>query len=207
MPSPAVDPRRHAPATLRNRAPIIEVLRHALPQSGTVLEIASGSGEHAMAFAAAFPQISWQPSDRDPEALQSITAYALDAGLPNLLPPLLLDVESATWPVAGAEAIVCCNMIHIAPWPTCGGLLAGAGRILTPGGLLLLYGPFRRDGRHTAESNRAFDEDLRRRNQAWGVRDLAEVTALAEANGLRLDEIIDMPANNLSVLFRRLTPS
>jgi hypothetical protein len=207
MPSPAVDPRRHAPATLRNRDPIIAVLRRALPQSGTVLEIASGSGEHAVAFAAAFPQLSWQPTDRDPEALASIAGYASDAGLPNLLPPRRLDVDSAVWPVASAEAILCCNMIHIAPWSACGGLVAGAGRTLVAGGLLYLYGPFRRDGTHTAESNRAFDEDLRRRNPAWGVRDLAEVTALAEANGLRLAEIVEMPANNLSVLFRRLAPS
>jgi SAM-dependent methyltransferase len=206
MPSPAEDPRRHAPATLRNRAPILEVLHRALPETGLVLEIASGSGEHAVAFAAALPRIAWQPTDRDPRALASIAAHAADADLPNLRAPLRLDVEAPTWPVDGAAAVVCCNMIHIAPWSACAGLLAGAARTLVPGGLLYLYGPFQRDGRHTADSNRAFDEDLRRRNPAWGVRDLGEVTALAEANGLRRMEIVEMPANNLSVLFRRLAP-
>ncbi|MBV8654091.1 MAG: DUF938 domain-containing protein [Alphaproteobacteria bacterium] len=205
MPSPD-DPRRHASATLRNRAPILEVLRRVLPGTGLVLEIASGTGEHAVAFAAALPQIAWQPTDRDPRALASIAAHAADAGLPNLHAPLRLDVEQAEWPVAGAAAILCCNMIHIVPWSACAGLLAGAGRTLMPGGLLYLYGPFRRDGKHTADSNRAFDEDLRRQNPAWGVRDLGEVTTLAEANGLRRAEIVDMPANNLSVLFRRLAP-
>jgi hypothetical protein len=206
MPHPAADPRRHAPATLRNRAPIIEVLRQALPPLGLVLEIASGSGEHAVAFAAAFPHLSWQPTDREPDALASIAAHAAERGLANLLAPLRLDAESPHWPVARADAILCCNMIHIAPWSACRGLLAGAGRTLTADGLLYLYGPFRRDGRHTADSNREFDEDLRRRNPAWGVRELAEVTMLAEANGLELAEIVPMPANNLSVLFRRSAP-
>jgi len=206
MPSSADDPRRHAPHALRNRAPILAVLRRALPRHGVVLEIASGSGEHAVAFAAALPQITWQPTDADPGALASIAAHAADASLANLLAPLHLDVESPTWPIASAEAMVCCNMIHIAPWPASIALLAGAGRTLTPDGLLYLYGPFRQEGRHTADSNRAFDEDLRRRNPSWGVRDLGEVTALAEANGLRRTEIVEMPANNLSVLFRRLAP-
>ena len=204
MPSPADDPRRHAPHALRNRAPILEVLRRVLPQQGVVLEIASGSGEHAAAFAAALPQIIWQPTDVDPGALASIAAHAGDANLPNLLAPLCLNVESTNWPIPSAEAMVCCNMIHIAPWSTSIALLAGAGRTLAPDGLLYLYGPFRREGRHTADSNRAFDEDLKRRNPAWGVRDLGEMTALAEANGLRRTEIVEMPANNLSVLFRRL---
>jgi hypothetical protein len=203
MPQPAADPRRHAPATLRNRAPIIEVLRQALPKRGLVLEIASGSGEHAVAFAAAFPDLSWQPTDREPDALASIAAHEAELGLANLLAPLLLDAESPHWPVARADAIVCCNMIHIAPWSACCGLVAGAGRTLTADGLLYLYGPFRRDGRHTADSNRQFDEDLKRRNPAWGVRDLDEVAILAEASGLELAEIVPMPANNLSVLFRR----
>jgi hypothetical protein len=206
MPSPESDPRRHAPHALRNRAPILEVLRRVLPESGLVLEIASGSGEHAAAFAAALPLITWQPTDLDPGALASIAAHGADAALPNLRPPLLLDVESASWPVASAAAITCCNMIHIAPWSACLGLLAGAARTLPAGGLLYLYGPFRRDGNHTSDSNQAFDEDLRRRNPAWGVRDLGEVTAFAAANGLDRTEIVEMPANNLSVLFRRLAP-
>lgn len=203
MPNTGSDPRRHAPATLRNRAPIIDVLRGALPSSGTVLEIASGTGEHAVAFAEAFPHLSWHPTDHDPIALASIRAHAAASGLANLRLPLPLDAESAEWPVHRTDAVLCINMIHIAPWSACSGLLAGAARVLPPHGLLYLYGPFRRDGRHTAESNQRFDRDLRERNPAWGIRDLEEVTALAEANGLDPAQIVNMPANNLSVLFRR----
>lgn len=203
MPLAGSDPRRHAPATLRNRAPIIDVLRGALPSSGTVLEIASGTGEHAAAFAEAFLHLSWQPTDHDPIALASISGHAAASGLANLRQPLPLDAESAEWPVARADAVLCINMIHIAPWSACSGLLAGAARVLPPQGLLYLYGPFRRDGRHTAESNQRFDRDLRERNPAWGIRDLEEVTTLAEAIGLDPAQIVNMPANNLSVLFRR----
>ncbi len=197
------DARRHAPATLRNREPIIAVLRNILPRAGLVLEVASGTGEHVAALAAAFPHLAWQPTDSDPSALASIAAHVADAHLSNLRHPLPLDAENRTWPVPHADAILCINMIHIAPWSAWLGLAAGAVRLLQPGGLLYLYGPFRRGGAHTAESNRRFDEDLRRRDPAWGVRDLGDVAQVAAASGLALEETVEMPANNLSVLFRR----
>jgi SAM-dependent methyltransferase len=206
VPTMALDtgePRRHAPATLRNREPIIAVLRDVLPQAGLVLEVASGTGEHAAAFAAAFPHLTWQPTDGDPAALTSIAAHAADSRLENIRPPLALDATAAVWPIARADALLCINMIHIAPWSAAVGLLAGAAQVLAPGGLLYLYGPFRRDGAHTAESNRRFDEDLRRRNPAWGVRDLREVGRLATDAGFRQEIVVAMPANNLSVVFRR----
>jgi hypothetical protein len=198
------DARRHAPATLRNREPILGVLRQALPATGLVLEIASGTGEHAAAFAAAFPRLAWQPSDPDPRAQLSIAAHAEAAGLANLRQPLPLDAAVEPWPIAAADAVLAINMIHIAPWPAACGLVAGAARILPPHGLLYLYGPFRQGGRHTADSNRRFDDDLRRQDPAWGVRDLEAVTALAAASGFALDACLAMPANNLSVLYRRL---
>jgi SAM-dependent methyltransferase len=202
----AGDPRRHAPATLRNREPIIAVLRDALPQTGVVLEVASGTGEHAAALALAFPSLIWQPSDRDPAALASIGGYVASAQLDNLRPPLALDAANPGWPVARADAVLCINMIHIAPWSACAGLIAGAASVLPPGGLLYLYGPFRRDGAHSAESNQRFDEDLRRRDPAWGVRDLGDVARLAAARGLAHQATVEMPVNNLSVLFRRTAP-
>jgi SAM-dependent methyltransferase len=192
-----------SPAALRNRGPILDVLRRVLPATGTVLEIASGSGEHAVHFAAALPQLSWQPSDVAEDALASIAAYRTAAGLTNLLPPIELDVTLPAWPVARADAIVSLNMIHIAPWSAAVGLFAGANRLLAPGAVLYLYGPFREDGRHTAPSNAAFDASLRSRNPEWGVRDLGEVAALAADHGLQFEERIAMPANNLSVVFRR----
>jgi hypothetical protein len=198
----AGDPRRHAPATLRNREPIIRMLERALPRAGLALEIASGTGEHAVAFAEALPHLTWQPTDRDSAALASIGAHAEAAGLTNLRPPLLLDCESAVWPIARADAIICINMIHIAPWSACVGLLAGAARLLNSEGALYLYGPFRQGGEHTADSNRRFDADLRSRDPNWGVRDLGEVSALAATHGLALVETVSMPANNLGVLFR-----
>jgi SAM-dependent methyltransferase len=193
-----------APAVARNRDPILAVLRQVLPKHGTVLEIASGSGEHAVYFAAGLPNLTWQPSDVDPLALKSIAAYRASAGLPNLLAPVGLDVEAPSWPITRADALVCINMIHIAPWSAAEGLLAGAGRVLSPGGVLYLYGPFQEHGRHSAPSNEAFDTSLRARNPDWGVRDLDEVVELALRNGLRLVERIAMPANNLSVLFHRV---
>jgi SAM-dependent methyltransferase len=200
---PSFDARRLAPATARNREPILAVLRRVLPQRGTVLEISSGTGEHAVYFAKAFPDLTWQPSDIDADALASIAAHRADAGLPNLLPPQRLNATAPHWPLQQADAIVCINMIHIAPWAACAGLLAGAERLLAPGGLLYLYGPYKVDGRHTADSNRAFDDDLQARDAAWGVRDLGAVRALAAGHGLAFVETIAMPANNLSVLFRR----
>jgi len=194
-----------APAVARNRQPILAVLRRVLPARGLVLEIASGSGEHAVYFAAALPHLTWQPTDPDPEARDSIAAYRAAAQLPNLLPPLALDAASPNWPVAQSDMIVSINMIHIAPWAAAEGLMAGAERLLPAGGMLFLYGPFREHGQHTAPSNAAFDESLRTRNREWGVRDLDEVAALASQHGLALEERVAMPANNLSVVFRRRT--
>jgi SAM-dependent methyltransferase len=197
------DAAKTAPAAARNREPILGVLRDRLPQPAQVLEIASGTGEHAVWFSTALPATTWQPTDQDPEALQSIAAWRDRAGLPNLLPPLLLDAAAATWPVAQADAIVAINLIHISPWATTQGLLAGAARVLTSGGLLFLYGPFRERGVHTGAGNAAFDADLRARNPSWGVRDLDEITALAVGHGIEAPERIAMPAHNLSLVFRR----
>ena len=192
-----------APAVARNREPILAVLRRVLPERGLMLEIASGSGEHAVHFAAAMPDLTWQPTDPDPEALTSIAAHRAAAQLPNLLPPRVLDAAAPVWPVTQADAIVAINMIHIAPWSAAEGLMAGAGRLLAPDRVLYLYGPFREHGRHTAPSNAAFDESLRARNREWGVRDLDEVATLADRHGFTLCERVAMPANNLSVVFRR----
>lgn len=195
--------KREAPAVARNRQPILDVLRTRLPPRGLVLEVASGSGEHALFFAEALPGLVFQPTDPDAEARASIDAWVADSGLANLRPALALDAAAPGWPVAAADAVLCCNMIHISPWASAAGLVAGAASILPPGGLLYLYGPYRRNGRHTAPSNAAFDEDLRRRNPAWGVRDLEAVAALAAGSGFGTPEVVEMPANNLSVLFRR----
>jgi SAM-dependent methyltransferase len=192
-----------SPAALRNRDPILEILRRVLPSRGLVLEIASGTGEHAVYFAAALPGITWQPSDFSDEARRSIAAHAQTARLPNLLPPITLDVTKAPWSVEQADAILCCNMIHIAPWEAAQGLFAGAARVLPRGAPLLLYGPFRETDVATAASNEAFDTSLKSRNPAWGLRQLDEVKRLAASHGLRVEERIEMPANNLSVVFRR----
>jgi SAM-dependent methyltransferase len=197
------DPRQYRPHVARNRDPILDVLRRVLPPQGLVLEVASGSGEHAAYFAAKLSAFDWQPTDPDPQALASIAAQGADANLPNLLPPLPLDVTMAQWPVDRADAVICCNMIHIAPWAACEGLIAGAARILPAGGVLYLYGPYKIGRRHTAPTNLAFDERLRAQNPAWGIRDLDDVTALAAQHGFALAETVPMPANNLSVIFRR----
>ena len=198
------DPRRFAPAAARNRDPILAALRPRLPAAGLVLEVASGSGEHAIHLAAALPALTFQPSDPDPGARASIDAWAAKAGLANIRPALALDAAAADWPAAAADAVVCINMIHIAPWAACEGLVRGAARLLPAGGPLILYGPYRRGGRHTAPSNAAFDADLRARDAAWGVRDLEAVAALAAAEGFGPPEAVEMPANNLTVIFRRL---
>ena len=195
-------PALHFPATRRNREPIRAVLEGILPASGTVLEIASGSGEHVAYLAQHFKQLTWQPSDRDAALLASIAAHAAAGGAANIEPPLLLDVADRPWPVDAADAVIAINMIHIAPWQACLDLLAGAAPLLPQGAPLFLYGPFRRGGRHTAPSNGAFDRSLRSQDPAWGVRDLDDVAAAA-AEGFRLDRAIDMPANNLGVVFRR----
>jgi hypothetical protein len=192
---------RHAPATARNRDAILAVLRDALPQRGTVLEIAAGTGEHAAFFAAAFPHLIWQPTDPNDEARSSIAAHATLARLNNLRPPLALDTAAPEWPVTTADAILCINMIHIAPWSAAEGLMAGAGRLKPE--VLFLYGPFRENGTHTAPSNEAFDGWLKAQDPAYGVRDLEDVTALAARNGFALERRIGMPANNLSLVFRR----
>ena len=194
--------KQHAPATERNREPIRAVLARELPAHGTVLEIASGSGEHAVAFARAFPALTWQPTDTSPAALASIAAWRAEAGLANLAAPLALDVTTP-WPLAHADAIVCINMVHIAPWEAALALFAGAGRLLAPEGLLYLYGPYRFDGAFTAPSNAAFDESLRARDPRWGIRDVRELEAAAAAHGLALRETIAMPANNHSLIVRR----
>jgi hypothetical protein len=192
-----------APAVARNRDPILAVLREVLAAPGTVLEIASGSGEHAVHFASALSHLVWQPTDPDDEARRIIAAHVARAQLPNLLPPLELNAAAAAWPVERADAIVSINMIHIAPWRAAEGLMAGAGRLLAPCAPLYLYGPYRQHGRHTAPSNAAFDESLKARDPEWGVRDLDEVAELADRHGLALQRTVAMPANNLSVIFRR----
>ena len=166
--------------------------------------MASGTGEHAVHFAAAFPDLQWQPSDPDPTALRSIEAWRAEVGLINLLAPLSLDVHADSWPVARADALLAINMIHISPWSATVGLMRGAGRLLQAGAPLYLYGPYRQAGVETASSNEAFDASLRSRNPSWGLRDLEDVVAEAEANGFRLETVVPMPANNLSVVFRRI---
>lgn len=198
------DHRRSAPAAARNAAPIAQVLHTVLPQRGLVLEIASGSGEHAVHFAREFPGLLFQPSDPEPAALRSIDAWRAEAGLFNLLPAVALDVRAASWPVEAADAILCINMIHISPWAATAGLLRGAARLLAPGAPLYLYGPYRQAGVETAPSNEAFDESLRARDQDWGLRQLEDVIAEAAAAGFGMDRIVPMPANNLSVVLRRL---
>ena len=196
------DPRLFAPSAARNRDPILHALRPHLPRAGTVLEVASGTGEHLAHFAAALPGLSWQPTDPGPERRASIDAWT--AGLPNVRPALALDAASPAWPVPSADAVLCINMIHIAPWEATRGLLAGAARVLPPGGLLALYGPFRRAGQSMEPGNAAFDADLRMRDPAWGLRVLEDVAALAASSGLGPPDVVAMPADNRLVLFRRL---
>jgi len=197
------DPRQYRPHVARNRDAILDVLRRVLPPTGLVLEVASGSGEHAAYFAAKLPALDWQPTDPDPHALESVAAHRAALAARNLLPPLHLDVTAERWPVERADVVICCNMIHIAPWAACEGLIAGAARTLPSGELLYLYGPYKVRGEHTAPSNLAFDERLRAQNPDWGVRDLEVVAGLAERHGLALAETVPMPANNFSLIFRR----
>ena len=197
----AASARRSAPAAQRNREPIAEVLRDWLPPSGLVLEIASGSGEHAVHFARNFAQHEWQPSDVYPDALTSIAAWREAVGLPNLRAPITLDAAAADWPIANADAVLSINMVHISPWPAALGLIAGAAQLLTPGAPLILYGPWLEEGVAAAPSNVAFDADLRRRDPEWGLR---EVEAFAGAAlDFSLEQRRAMPANNLMLLLRR----
>jgi len=197
------DARAFASASQRNRQPILEVLARVLPGNGLVLEVASGSGEHALWFAQHLRPLAWQPSDPDPACRRSIAAHAATVPCPSLRAPLDLDATAAIWPIERADAVVCINMVHIAPWAATEGLIAGAARVLPPGGVLYLYGPYQRGGEHTAPSNAAFDESLRAHNPAWGLREVEAVAELAEGHGLILQEVVDMPANNFSLLFAR----
>lgn len=199
---PAAAGKRHAPATERNRDAILAVLRDELPSSGLVLEVASGSGQHVVHFAAALPALDWQPSDPDPAALASIESWRQEAGLPNVRPPLRLDA-SADWPVERADAILCVNMVHISRWEATLGLMKGAGAVLPSGGLLYLYGPYLRENVETAPSNLAFDASLKARDPQWGLRRVEDVIAAATDEGLVFRRLLEMPANNLSLIFRR----
>jgi len=204
----SIDARQYAPATLRNREPILEVLLQVLPPQGTVLEIASGTGEHAVFFAPHLHPRQWLPSDPNPVARQSIVAWQKYCPSDNLHSPLALDVKNLDWssdrhlPNQAIQAIVNINMIHIAAWSACLGLMSGARKILPVGGILYLYGPFKQGGNHTADSNTDFDASLRSQNPEWGVRDLEAVVSVAEAENFSLLKIQPMPANNLSVIFQ-----
>jgi hypothetical protein len=198
------DARRFAPAVARNKDAITEALARHLPATGLVLEIASGSGEHALHFAAHFPALGFQPTDPDAAAIASIAAWQAEAQLPNLQPPLALDVMADVWPVQEADAVLCINMIHIAPWEATAALMRGAARVLPYDGILFLYGPFKQGGQHTTPSNAEFDAGLRAQDARWGVRDLEAVAEIASAAGFAAPVVEEMPANNLSVIFRRL---
>lgn len=194
---------RHFPATTRNRVAIADVLTRILPTSGTVLEIGSGSGEHALYFSGRFPDLIWQPSDPDPLNIQSIQAWAKSAQRPNLRAPLSINASDVLMPIKAVSAVICINVIHISPWDATEGLMRNAANILPPGGPLYLYGPYRINGSHTAESNATFDQSLRQQNCKWGVRDLEAVVSEAETNEMAFVERVVMPANNQSVIFKR----
>lgn len=191
--------KRHAPATARNREPIAEVLAGVLPEAGTVLEIASGTGEHCAYFAYRFPMLEWQPSDPDPEALTSIADWT--EGLAHVRPPIALDAADE-WPVTAADAILCINMVHISPWAATLGLMAGAGRLLAAGAPLILYGPYRQLGVETAPSNEQFELWLKDKSPDYGLRYVEDVTRAASAEHLTLEQIVPMPANNLILVYR-----
>ena len=203
----SLDARRYADATQRNRQPILEVLQRILPPEGNILEIASGTGQHAIFFASELVNHHWYPTDPDPLLRDSIEAWRAYAPQKNLHPPLDIDAISSSWSIEKEQislnAIVNINMIHITPWQACLGLMAGANRILATGGILYLYGPYKRNGHHTAPSNEMFDRSLRSRDSRWGVRNLEDVVAVAETEDLELQEVVTMPANNLSVIFQK----
>ena len=198
----ADDPRLYAPSAARNRGPILDAVGPHLPASGLVLEIASGTGEHVAHFAASRPELVWQPTDPDPERRASIDAWT--AGHPNVRRACPLDAAATDWPVSRADIVLCINMIHISPWSATEGLFAGASRVLPPGGLLVLYGPYRWQDRPMAPGNAAFDVDLRGRNPEWGLRTVEAVSELARASGFEPPAIVPMPSDNLTLLFRRL---
>jgi hypothetical protein len=192
-----------APAAERNRQPILEVLRRVLPPAGLVLEVASGTGQHAIFFSERLPALQWQPTDASPEALQSIGACVDDAARDNLLAPLDLDVRSPQWPISQADALLCINMIHISPWEATEALFQGASQLLEVGAPLITYGPYRLHGEHTAPSNAAFDQSLRSRNARWGVRDIDDLRDLGGQTGFVLEERVGMPANNMILVWTR----
>jgi hypothetical protein len=197
------DQRLHAPAALRNRDLILRAVQPYLPASGLILEVASGSGQHCVWFAENLPHHVIQPSDPNPKARTSISAWIASTGLKNIREPIALEAAAKVWPLTEADAILCINMVHIAPWSATLGLMAGAARVLPPGAPLCLYGPYRRGGAHTSQSNALFDRDLRGENHEWGVRDLEAVSKEAEARGFLPPAVIDMPANNLTLVFRK----
>jgi SAM-dependent methyltransferase len=205
LPSPD-SPARHSPAAERNQGPLLVALRSRLAPQGLALEIASGTGQHAAHFARGLPGWTWQPSDPDPAALGSIAAWC--RGLPNVRPPLALDVMADDWHGAPrpVDLVFCANLLHIAPWPACGALMRGAARHLSPAGRLLTYGPYLVDGTPTAPGNLSFDADLRARNPAWGLRRLDDVGREAGGAGLALAETVAMPANNLLLVWQLSRP-
>lgn len=203
MSGPETNDLAHSPAAERNAEPILDVLRNVLPTAGTLLEIASGTGQHAVRFAHAFPGLTVQPTDADPERVVAIAARAGDAGLPNLRQPLPLDVTKRPWPIERADAVACINMVHISPWEATLALLDGTAALLPPAGPLVLYGPFVREGVETATGNLAFDADLRRRDRRWGLRDLGTVAEAARELGFGEPAVRELPANNLAVTFLR----
>ncbi len=194
---------KHAPATLRNRDAIVAVLQDVLPASGTVLEIASGTGEHAVYFGEKFPGLTWQPSDPDPEGCRSIAAWTKRAGVDNVLPPLQLDALAPQWDIAKPAAILCINMVHIAPWEASIGLFGKAALLLDSGSNFYLYGPYFRGDAPTAQGNLDFDRSLKSRNLRWGIREVDDMDALATKNGFTRTDLVEMPANNLSLIYRR----
>ena len=193
-----------APAAERNRQAILDVLRRVLPSAGLVLELASGTGQHAVFFSEQLPTLRWQPSDASADALQSIAAWVEEVERANLLPPIELDVRSPRWPVARADALICINMIHISPWESTEALFRSAADWLAADSPLITYGPYRLHGEHTAPSNAAFDQSLRSRNSRWGIRDIDELTELAGRIGFTLQERVDMPANNMTLIWTRV---
>jgi SAM-dependent methyltransferase len=197
------DDRIVSPSAERNKGPIADLLMRVLPAQGDVLEVSSGTGQHVVHFAQAMPHIHWRPTESDADCLTSIAGWLAPASLSNVSAPVHLDVHDKIWPVGEVAAVVCLNMIHIAPPSATEALLVGAARVVSPGGILFLYGPYRRHGRHTSPSNEAFDGLLRAKNPEWGVRNLEDVARLAAAEGFELQEINDMPANNLTVVFRK----
>ena len=198
------DARRTSAPAERNRGPILEVLQRVLPTRGRALEIAAGTGQHAVHFAAGLPGWTWCPSDPDPSALASIAVWAAEASLPNLQPAIQLDVLADPWPTQGPfDAVFCANMLHISPWATCASLMRGAARVSAPDGVLLTYGPYFVEGQAPSPGNQAFDADLKARNPAWGIRFVHDVAAQAQAAGWQLQETVPMPANNLTLVFRR----